>query len=211
MNTYKRTDFFIFSDIIKLIENKAHLNKDTIKEIIILKSILNKGLSDKLKLYFPNIVKINKYKKYESNIINSNWFAEFYSRDGCFLISIYKNSNYKSGFSVTLRLLIGQHNKDQFLIRNFVSLFESGTVYTRKNKNFTLFILSNFKVIYDKIIPFFKRNEILGIKSLDFQDFCLAAELINKKAHLTSEGLNEIQIIKSRMNKARYKKWCITN
>jgi hypothetical protein len=39
---------------------------------------------------------------------------------------------------------------------------------------------------------------------LDFKDFCLVAELINKKAHLTWEGLKKINVIKSRMNLGRY-------
>jgi len=43
-----------------------------------------------------------------------------------------------------------------------------------------------------------------GVKLLDYLDFCLAAELVNKKAHLTLEGIEEIRKIKSRMNKNRY-------
>jgi hypothetical protein len=39
---------------------------------------------------------------------------------------------------------------------------------------------------------------------LDFQDFCKVAELVNKKAHLTLKGLEEIKLIKSKMNKLRY-------
>jgi hypothetical protein len=31
----------------------------------------------------------------------------------------------------------------------------------------------------------FNEYKIEGIKYLDFKDFCLVAELINKKAHLT--------------------------
>lgn len=65
-------------------------------------------------------------------------------------------------------------------------------------------IISNFEYTYKKMIPFFKKYGIKGIKSLDFQDFCLAAELVNKKAHLTLEVVEEIRKIKSRMNKARY-------
>jgi hypothetical protein len=50
----------------------------------------------------------------------------------------------------------------------------------------------------------FSEHKIEGIKSLDFKDFCLAAELISKKSHLTEDGMKEIINIKSRMNFARY-------
>jgi hypothetical protein len=42
-----------------------------------------------------------------------------------------------------------------------------------------------------------------GSKALDFEDFCRIALLLNKKAHLTSEGLEEIKKIKVTMNRSR--------
>jgi hypothetical protein len=54
------------------------------------------------------------------------------------------------------------------------------------------------------MIPLFNKHKIESIKLLDYLDFCLGAELVNKKAHLTKEGLEEIRKIKLRMNKGRY-------
>jgi hypothetical protein len=42
-----------------------------------------------------------------------------------------------------------------------------------------------------------------GIKYLDYQDFCIVVDLIKNKSHLTIEGLNEIRLIKNRMNRNR--------
>ena len=60
-----------------------------------------------------------------------------------------------------------------------------------------------FKDINDKIIPFYKEHPILGIKQMDYLDWCLIANLMNKGLHLTQEGLDEIKIIQSRMNTRR--------
>jgi hypothetical protein len=49
-----------------------HLNKDTLINIISLKASLNKGLSEKLKIYFPKITKIKKPKKYLPENIDPN-------------------------------------------------------------------------------------------------------------------------------------------
>ena len=54
-----------------------------------------------------------------------------------------------------------------------------------------------------KIIPFFKKHPIQGVKSEDFKDFCLVAEMMKDKKHLTAEGLEEIKQIKARMNRGR--------
>jgi hypothetical protein len=47
----------------------------------------------------------------------------------------------------------------------------------------------------------FKEAPILGIKQLDFNDFCKIANLMEEKKHLTQEGLALILKIKSQMNK----------
>lgn len=45
----------------------------------------------------------------------------------------------------------------------------------------------------EKIIPFFNKYPVLGVKQKDFLDFKRVAELISNKAHLTLLGLEEIK------------------
>ena len=56
---------------------------------------------------------------------------------------------------------------------------------------------------YEKIIPFFKKYIIFGVKSDNFKDWCKAAEIIKAKQHTTEEGLNQIISLKSGINKGR--------
>ena len=63
------------------------------------------------------------------------------------------------------------------------------------NKNHIDFIVTKFEDII-KIISFFEKYPIIGVKALDFADWCEAVELMKKGAHLTSEGLEEIKKIK---------------
>jgi len=65
-----------------------------------------------------------------------------------------------------------------------------GNLY--KNRDAFEYQVEKFSDIQNKIIPFFNKNRIQGIKSLDYQDWCKAAELIKNKAHLTEEGLDQI-------------------
>jgi hypothetical protein len=53
------------------------------------------------------------------------------------------------------------------------------------------------------MIPLFKQYGIKGTKTLDFKDFYAVADLIQNKDHLTLKGLEEIQKIKSKMNRNR--------
>ena len=61
--------------------------------------------------------------------------------------------------------------------------------------------------IVNKIIPFFNKYPIIGVKSKDFKDFSKAAELIINKKHLTKKKkcffFDQIRAIKIGMNKGR--------
>ena len=63
---------------------------------------------------------------------------------------------------------------------------------------------TKYSDIVNIIIPFFNNFPILGVKSLDFEDFKKVSNIIEKKEYLTKPSLyNEIVKIKSGMNLAR--------
>jgi hypothetical protein len=49
----------------------------------------------------------------------------------------------------------------------------------------------------------FEKYPILGVKNLDYFDWCKVVKLMNEGKHLTNEGLNLIREIKSGMNTGR--------
>jgi hypothetical protein len=120
-----------------------------------------------------------------------------------FFIEISKLSQTRLINRVGLRVFLGQHIKDKLLINKFISALGYGSV-KYSTTNFAMYSVNSFKDVYSKIIPLFNKYKIEGEKLLDFRDFCIVAELINKKAHFTLEGLEEIKGIKSRMNLGRY-------
>lgn len=63
--------------------------------------------------------------------------------------------------------------------------------------------MGKFIEIINQIIPIFKAHSILGIKQLDYQDFCEMATIIGEGKHLSPIGIAKIQIIKDRMNTKR--------
>lgn len=60
--TQKYADFILFKDIVKLISNNEHLNKEGLNKIVSLRAYLNNGLSKELNTYFPDINKVNRIK-----------------------------------------------------------------------------------------------------------------------------------------------------
>ena len=67
------------------------------------------------------------------------------------------------------------------------------------------FKVTKFSVVYEIIIPFFIKNPILGVKSIDFNDWCLVSDIVNKKEHKLEKGALKIIEIKRGMNRGRNK------
>jgi hypothetical protein len=66
-----------------------------------------------------------------------------------------------------------------------------------------IFKVTSYSDISEKIIPFFNKYPILGVKLKDFEDFKKVANLMEKRLHLTPEGLDQIKKIKLGMNRKR--------
>jgi hypothetical protein len=44
---------------------------------------------------------------------------------------------------------------------------------------------------------------LIGVKALDFKDFCIVADMMKDKKHLMKKGLDLIQKIRNGMNRGR--------
>jgi hypothetical protein len=130
--------------------------------------------------------------------------AGFITGEGCFYVKIRKSSSHSIGYQVMLEFSVGQHIRDTQLLANFITYLGCGKLYTNPNLPWATYRCHKFAEIDLKILPYFYKNKIKGVKSEDFNAFCEIAEIIRDKAHLTSEGLDKIKEIKSGMNTGRY-------
>jgi len=122
--------------------------------------------------------------------------------EGSFWINILNSSTHRIGFQVTMVFQLTQHVRDEQLMRSLIAFFGCGSI--RERGLVVDFRVQKFSDLTHKIIPFFHKYPILGIKSpkVPFGDFCKVAKLMDK-AHLTKEGLDQIRKIKAGMNTGR--------
>ena len=203
--TQKKADFILFKQAIKLINNKSHLSIEGLHQIINIKASMNLGLSESLKNEFYDLslsAAVERPVIKTEKIPDPNWISGFVTGDGGFDVNIPK-SNHKIGYRVQLRFRITQHERDIKLMECLINYLDSGQIYKYPDKPAVSLIVVNFSQINNKIIPFFKKYPLHGIKLFDFRDWCKIAKLMSDGKHLTLEGLNIIKTIKSGMNKGR--------
>jgi len=52
--TQKRSDYELFKQAVELMKQKEHLTEEGLRKLVAIKASMNKGLSDELKLAFPD-------------------------------------------------------------------------------------------------------------------------------------------------------------
>lgn len=199
--TQKSADYLLFKQAIAMIKNKEHLSIEGLLKLVGIKATLNWGLSDKFKESFPLAKPVVRPSVIDNTlkvkIKNLNWIRGFIEAEGSFQVITQNNRN------VSLRFSLTQHIKDEQLLKDIVTYLNYGRYYKSPTRDEGQYLVTVFSDINDKLIPFLNEYPLLGVKKEDYLDFVQIAELIKSKAHLTDEGLERINLIKSSMNRMR--------
>ena len=95
--------------------------------------------------------------------------AGFTSGEGYFHLGIRPSKELALGFQVILIFQLTQHVRDEQLMRRFEVYFDCGkSVKTSRAEVY--FNVSKFSDINEKIMPFFHKYKIRGVKYADFND-----------------------------------------
>ena len=200
--TQKLADYKLFKEIVSLMINKEHLTLDGLKKVLSFKASLNWGLSEELKVKYSDIEAVKRPLILDKDIPSPFWVAGFTTGDGSFYLTIRANKLNKIS-RIDIGFSIAQHTRDMLLLKKFCYFFNCGRIKKDSRYYVHYFVVTNFKDITDKIIPFFKKYKTKSVKSLNFADWCEGAEIIRSKAHLYDEGVEQIRTIQSRMNSKR--------
>ena len=84
----------------------------------------------------------------------------------------------KAGYHISLRFDISQNTKEELVLRSIADFLECGVYYPDSKRQDAKFKVTILTEICDKIVPFFDKYKIIGVKSLDYADFIF---FINKK------------------------------
>ena len=84
---------------------------------------------------------------------------------------ITKAATHRSGHQIFLVFQLAQHFRDELLIRKLAEYLGCGNIYVDASAvEYRVTKFSCASYIDVKIIPFFSKNKILGVKLQDFKD-----------------------------------------
>lgn len=201
--TSKLNYFLIWSQVLDIIVSKKHLTSSGLLEIVNLKAQFNEGLSLKLLENFPSATSSKLEYRPNFTKLDLDWLAGFINADGSFSLGIQKSKEHSLGLRVSPKITITQNNTSLSVLEFIINSLGFGSIYKHDREG-----LASRAIIFsvrdiNTFIFKFENIQFHGAKALDYLDFCKGIELINKKAHLTLEGLNNIVKLSQKMNSRR--------
>ncbi len=136
------------------------------------------------------------------------WVVGFVDGEGCFSISVVRNSGLRLGWQVQHEFSISQLASSRQALEFAGAILGVGRIIENRRRDShreTMMRLSVKKrsELIEVIIPFFESNPLVTAKRNDFELLCRGLRLIDRGAHLDRVGLRQIAELTERMNRRR--------
>lgn len=136
------------------------------------------------------------------------WIVGFTDGEGCFSVSMFRNSTTKFGWQVFPEFVITQGKKSLPALEKFQAFFGCGKIYENPRYDnhreyLYRYCVRSLSDIREKIIPFFRKNQLYTAKQNDFELFADIVERLHRKEHLSESGLRAIARTIEQMNRKK--------
>jgi hypothetical protein len=125
----------------------------------------------------------------------ARWFlAGFIEGEGTLTVSVKEHPTARFGYYVDPEFYLYQHSSGKAVLELARSVFKAGRIFPKPgNPSVLVYAITDRRTLWEKVVPFFERYVIpFSCKGESFQRFREILEMMNRKEHLTAEGLVRI-------------------
>ena len=137
-----------------------------------------------------------------SRTLEPFWVTGFVDGEGCFFVGVNRHPEMSSGFQVLPEFTVVQHQRDIQLLHALKQFFGCGVVRVNHGDRMA-YRVRKLEHLKEHIVPFFERHPLQSKKRIDFLKFRKALMLIDRREHVTAEGIEKIREIASSMNRGQ--------
>jgi hypothetical protein len=133
------------------------------------------------------------------------WIVGFVDGEGCFSCPIQRNRTMTLGWKLQPRFAVVQGGRSVQVLELLKDFFGCGSIYRNRrfdNHKEDLFVFNVYRLsdLTNIIVPFFEANPLRTAKLEEFLKFRQILLMMQRKVHLTREGLCQIASIAQTMN-----------
>jgi hypothetical protein len=136
------------------------------------------------------------------NVLDPNWIAGFVDGEGCFCVSVHRNSmmHRHGGWQRHPVFHIYQHQDHREILEAMVPIFGCGRVRSKGPSSSVLtFAVDGLRDLEAAVVPFFERYPLV-VKDRDFRAFAAIVRSMRTKEHLTEVGFERLVRLAYGMN-----------
>jgi hypothetical protein len=146
----------------------------------------------------------------QERLMTEGWIVGFIDGEGCFSVSLHKNSTTKFGWQVMPEFVATQGESSLSALIKLKKYFGCGSIFINKRydnhkEHLYRYCVRSFKDLNTVIVPFFKANKLQTSKVNNFEKFSEIIKLMESKEHLNKKGIKKIYEIASKMNTGKRK------
>jgi hypothetical protein len=162
LQSQKRIDYVLWKQVIELMGEKAHLTAAGLEQIVSIRAAINLGLSDKLKVAFPDVKPMERPTfQPDEGKLDPHWILSsgFVTGEGSFNCSIRNSHQVFPQFSVT------EHTRDLGLLLKIKLASRTRVLYiVTLVRPITKYIVSKQSSLINTILPHFHNYPLTGNK-----------------------------------------------
>jgi hypothetical protein len=133
------------------------------------------------------------------------WIVGFVDGEGCFSCPIQRNARMGRGWQVQPKFVVVQGERSTHVLELIRDFFGCGKIYRNHRHDNHREDLMSYQVqrwfdLRKVIVPFFEANPLRTAKHEDFLKFKRILEMMDKRMHLTIDGLRRIAEVVQTMN-----------
>ena len=138
----------------------------------------------------------------------ANWISGFTDGEGCFVISVIRNSTTRFGKQIFPEFVITQGAKSLSALETIKKFFRCGSIvlnkrYDNHNEHLYRYCVRSISELNEKIVPFFDKFPLRTYKRKDFTLFKKVIKMMSRKQHLEERGWNTILEFASKTNRRK--------
>ena len=144
----------------------------------------------------------------QERLKTAGWISGFTDGEGCFTISVIKNSTTRFGKQIFPEFVITQGAKSLSALEYIKKFFGCGSIilnkrYDNHNEYLYRYCVRSILELKEIIIPFFQEFPLRTYKHKDFLIFKKVINMMSKKKHLTEKGWEKILEFAGKTNRRK--------
>ena len=140
------------------------------------------------------------------------WIVGFVDGEGCFSISLVRNTTCRLGWQVQHEFAVTQAAGSRTALEAIARYFGCGKIVEQfrsdsHRQSLLRYSVKDRQSLSDRIVPFFEEHPLITAKANDFGWFAQVLTLMHLGTHLTETGLRDIAAITQQMNRKQQSRY----